>query len=125
MAIDVGAWRSTGGGGPAGQAATRAGLAWRRIQDKPSSIQFRTPAGSTLSAQSVRVENDSTTSPTMSTAGKSAARRVVVFGIRDHATEADTDVAVGYRFVLNGEEFRCEDVIITLGEIQGLFEAVG
>ena len=125
MAIDIGAWLSTGGGGPAGQAATRAALAWRRIQDKPSSLAFRTPAGVTLAAQSVRVENDSNASPTTSTAGKSAARRVVVFGVRDHATEADTDVAVGYRFVLNSEEFRVEDIILTLGEVQALCQAVG
>ncbi len=122
--VDIGAWLSTGGGGPAGQAATRAALAWRRIQDKPSSIQFRTPAGSTLSAQTLRVENDSTASPTMSTAGKSAARRVVVFGVRGHATEADTDVAEGYRFILAGDEFRVQAIVLTIGEVQAMCEAV-
>lgn len=124
MAIDISSWLSTGGGGPAGQAATRAALAWRRIQDKPSSIQFRTPAGSTLSAQTLRVENDSTASPTMSTAGKSAARRVVVFGIRNHSSLSDTDIKPGYRFTLWDEEFRVQAIVLTIGEVQAMCEAV-
>lgn len=124
MAVDIGAWLSTGGGGPAGQAATRAALAWRRIQDKPTSVAFRTPSGSTLSAQSVRVENESSASPTMSAAGKSAARRVVVFGIKGHATEADTDVAEGYRFILGGDEYRVQSIVLTIGEVQAFAEAV-
>ena len=122
--VDIGIWLGSGGGGPAGQAATRAALAARRIADKPTSVAFRTPSGSTLSAQSVRVENDSTASPTMSTAGKSAARRVVVFGIRGHATESDTDVAEGYRFILAGDEFRVQAIVLTLGEVQAMCEAV-
>lgn len=122
--IDIGAWLSSGGGEPAAQEATRAALAWKRIQDKPTSVAFRTPAGTILAAQAVRVEADSNATPTTSTAGKNASRRVVVFGIRNHATLPDTDLAEGYRFNLGNDQYRCESVILTLGEIQGLFEAV-
>lgn len=122
---DIGNWLGSGGGTPAATEAQRAGLAYRRIQDKPTSVAFRTPSGTTLDAQSVRVENDSSASPTMSAAGKSAARRVVVFGIRNHDLLSDTDIEVGYRFILNSEEFRVEDIILTLGEVQALCQAVG
>ena len=125
MGINMLSWLGGGGGGPASQEAMRADLAYRRITDKPSSIQFRTPAGTTLDAQTVRIELDSTASPTMSTAGKNARQRVVVFGIKGHDLFTDSDIKPGYRFTLWNEEFRCEDVIVTLGEIQGLFEAVG
>lgn len=122
--IDIGAWLSSGGGEPAAQEATRAALAWKRIQDKPASVAFRTPAGTILAAQPVRIESDSSASATMSTAGKNAARRVVVFGIRNHSSLDDTDLAEGYRFVHEGQELRCESVITTLGEVQGLFVAI-
>lgn len=124
MALDIGAWLSTGGGGPAAQEATRAGLAARRIADKPTSVAFRTPSGSTLSAQTVRIESDSSASATMSAAGKNAERRVVVFGIRNHASLPDTDVAEGFRFVWEGEEYRVQAIVLTLGEVQALCEAV-
>lgn len=122
---DIGNWLGSGGGTPAATEAQRAGLAYRRITDKPTSVAFRTPSGTTLDAQTVRVENDSSASPTTSAAGKSAARRVVVFGIRNHDLLPDSDIKPGYRFTLWDEEFRCEDVIITLGEIQGLFQSIG
>jgi len=102
----------------------RAALAWRRINDKPSSVAFRTPAGVTLSAQTVRIESDSSTSSAMSEAGKATSRKIVVFGVRNHATQANTDIKEGYRFTVGNDEYRCEAVILTLGEIQGLFEAV-
>jgi hypothetical protein len=125
MAIDIGSWLSSGGGGPAAQEATRAALAYKRILDKKTDVAFRTPSGTILAAQPVRIESDSSASATMSTAGKSAARRVVVFGIRNHSSVANTDIQVGYRFVLNAEELRCVDVILTLGELQAIFEATG
>jgi hypothetical protein len=109
---------------PANDATERAALAWRRIQHKPSSVAFRTNAGATIAAQTVRVEYDNVASPSTGNAGNAGRRGVVVFGIRGHSSLSDSDIKPGYRFVLNAEEFRCLDVIITLGEIQGLFEAV-
>lgn len=125
MAIDIGAWFSSGGGEPAAQEATRAALAYKRILDKKTDVAFRTPAGTILAAQPVRIESDSTSSPTTSAAGKNASRRVVVFGIKGHSSVANTDIQVGYRFVTGGEELRCVDVILTLGELQAIFEATG
>lgn len=124
MGVNMLSWLGGGGGGPASQEAMRADLAYRRITDKPTSVQFRTPAGATLDAQTVRIELDSTASPTMSTAGKNARQRVVVFGIRNHDLFTDTDVAEGYRFILAGQEYRVEALILTLGEVQALCEAV-
>lgn len=103
----------------------RAALAWRRINDKPSSVAFRTPAGVTLSAQTVRIEPDSAAGMATSDAGAGQVRKAVVFGVRNHATVADTAMDDGYRFVLDGDEYRCVGILKTLGEIQGYFEATG
>jgi hypothetical protein len=103
----------------------RAALAWRRINDKPTSVAFKTAAGTTLSAQTVRLESDSNASQATSAAGLAPMRRVVVFGIRNHATVADTDMAEGYRFVYGSDQYRIVDIILTLGEVQGLAEATG
>jgi hypothetical protein len=109
---------------PANDATERAALAWRRIQHKPSSVAFRTNAGATIAAQTVRVEYDNVASPSTGNAGNAGRRGMVVFGIRGHATLADTDIKDGYRFSLGNDEFRCTAVIDTIGERQGLFEAV-
>lgn len=124
MALDIGSWLSTGGGGPTAQAATRAALAWRRIQDKPSSLAFRTPAGVTLAAQSVRVESDNANSMSSSTAGTAGTRKIVIFGIRDHATLSDTVVAEGYRCIIAGDEYRVQSIVLTIGEVQAFAEAI-
>jgi len=128
MAINMSAWLGDAGMLAATPTATeeqRAALAWRRINDKPSSVTFRTPAGVTLSAQTVRIEPDSSAGLTESEAGLAQVRRVVVFGVRNHATVADTVMDDGYRFVYQGDEYRCVGIITTLGEIQGSFESAG
>jgi hypothetical protein len=124
VSIDIGSWLSTGGGGPAAQEATRAALAWRRIQDKPSSVAFRTPAGATLSAQDVRIESGSASSMSMSAAGTAGTRKIVIFGIRNHQTLADTDIKEGYRCVIAGDEYRVQAIVLQLGELQAFAEAV-
>lgn len=108
-------------------AGPRAVLAWRRILDKPTSVVFKTAAGASVSAQTVRIEHDSRATQPTSAAGQAAVRTVTVFGVRDHpdAAVADTDVAAGYRFVHEGEEYRVVDVVTTLGEVQAFCEAVG
>lgn len=127
MTIDFSAWLGASTSldtSPANDEAERAALAWRRIQQKPSSVAFRTNAGATIAAQTVRVEFDNVASPSTGNAGIAGKRGVVVFGIRNHASLSDTDIKDGYRFVIGNDEFRCNAVIDTLGERQGLFEAV-
>ena len=41
-----------------------------------------------------------------------------------HDLFTDTDVAEGYRFILNSQEYRVEALILTLGEVQALCEAI-
>lgn len=126
--VDLSAWLSDAGDLAATPTATeeqRAAAAWRRINDKPSSVAFRTPAGATLSAQTVRIEPDSAAGMATSEAGAGQVRKAVVFGVRNHATIADTVLDGGYRFVLDGDEYRCVGILKTLGEIQGYFEATG
>ena len=110
---------------PTATEAQRAALAWKRIQDKPTSVTFKNTAGTVLAAQTVRIESDSLARPATSEAGMTATRRVVVFGIRNHATLTNTDIKEGYTFILDNDEYRCVDTILTLGEIQGIFEAAG
>jgi len=110
---------------PTATEAQRAALAWKRIQDKPASVAFKTAAGTTLAAQTVRLESDSNASQATSAAGLAPVRRVVVFGVRNHATVADTNMAEGYRFVYGSDQLRIVDIILTLGEVQGIGEATG
>lgn len=110
---------------PTAVEAQRAVLAHRRILDKPTSVTFRTPAGATLAAQTVRVESDSNASQATSAAGQGAVRRVVVFGVKGHPTVAATIMEEGYRFVLQNDEYRIVEVIDTIGERQGIAEATG
>lgn len=109
----------------ASQGSLRAAMAWRRIQDKPSSIAFRTPAGVVLAAQTVRIESDDRAMLVESDAGAAPRREVIIFGVRDHPEETDTDMAEGYSFVWNGDEYRVRDIILTMGEIQAVAEANG
>lgn len=103
----------------------RAALAWRRIQHKPLSIVLKTATGANRAAQIVRVESDTSASLSTSTAGAGATRRVIVFGIRNHPILVDTEMAEGDRFVYLDDVYTCVDTIVTLGEIQGVFESVG
>lgn len=119
---DFSAWL---GNSVAIDAAPRAVLALNRILDKPTSIAFKTPTGSTLAAQTVRVEVDNRSAVITSAAGGAPAMRLIVFGVRGHPTVADTVMAEGYRFVLSNDEYRIDDIILQLGEIQGVATATG
>lgn len=128
MTLNFSVWVGDGGHLAATPTVTeeqRAALAWRRINDKPTEVAFRTPAGVTLSAQMVRIEPDSVAGMATSEAGAGQVRKAVVFGVRNHATVTDTIMDDGYRFVLDGDEYRCVGILKTLGEIQGYFEATG
>lgn len=103
--------------------SSRAEDAWRRIQQKPTSITIirtATPSSSTtLDAQTVRLEYDNDANDVNSTgAGKSASRPLTVFGVKDHPVEPDTNIQRGDRFKVNSEVYIVTDVIFTSGEIQ-------
>lgn len=121
MGLNFGAWLADTDAIPA---AYRASLAWRRINDRPTSVAFKKPGGAVLDAQTVRIEHLINLYQPQSAAGAAAVRRCVLFGVRDHATVADTDVASGYRFVSGADEYTVVDVIETPGEVQALAEAV-
>lgn len=113
------------GGMTAPSESVRAALAWRRIGHKSESVQFRTPAGTTLPPQVVRVEHDSGAGTATSEAGAGQVRKAVIFGIKGHATLPDTDIKEGYRCVLGGAEYRCVGTLLTIGEVQANMEEVG
>jgi hypothetical protein len=103
----------------------KAAEALRRISARPSQAVFRTPSGTRLAAQTVRIESDNTATPGESTAGSAPVRKVIIFGIKNHPTLPDTNMKEGYVFVYEGDEYKCVDVITTRGEIQGIWEATG
>jgi hypothetical protein len=104
----------------------RAALAYSRILDKPSVVAFQTPSGATLANQTVRVEPDDRASMMRDSGGMTGPMRYcVVFGVVNHDTITDTDMQEGYRFILDNDEYRITDVIVTLGSIQGNAEVLG
>ena len=103
----------------------RATLAWNRISQKPSSITFKKPNGTTLAAQTVRVEVNNNASMAMELNTGGPVRGLVIFGIRGHATLTDSDIREGYRFIYDNDEYRIIDTILTLGEIQANAEQTG
>jgi len=128
MTINFGSWLGAEGdlaALPTATEAERAALAYARILDKPTSVTFKTPAGATLAAQTVRLESDSRATLAESEAGAAPRRKLIVFGVSGHDTVADTNMAEGYRFVSGNDEYVVRDIIETLGEIQGVAEANG
>jgi hypothetical protein len=119
---NIGNWLTSD---PQVQAQVRAAAAWRRIQEKASSVAIL--RGSTpLAAQTVRLEFDNTVTETAAGgAGRASIRKVTLFGIRDHATEANTNVQRGDAFSINGVQYRVVDVVYTIGEVQATAEASG
>ena len=102
----------------------RAALAWRRINDNPTSVELRTLAGADLAAQTVRLDWDNSASMAQGEAGAAAVRKLTMLGVKGHATVADTVIEVGYTFKLNGESLRCVHVIPQIGQIEAEFEMV-
>jgi hypothetical protein len=103
----------------------RAVKAWNRINDKPTAVAFKTVAGTTLAAQTVRIESDNTVTESEGAAGQGPVRKVIVFGVQNHPIVTDTDMKEGYRFNYGNDQYRIVDVISTLGELQGIGEATG
>lgn len=103
----------------------RAADAWTRINEKPSTITLRTAAGVNRAAQVVRLEVDNRASVGESAAGVAPRMNVILYGIKGHATIADTVMAEGDRFVYAGDQYTIQDIILQVGEIQGIAEATG
>jgi hypothetical protein len=130
MSIDFSGWLGNSNNlssVPSDTAAQRAVRAWRRINDKPSTVAFKPKTGATLAAQTVRIESDNRATEAESAAGKVPVRKLIIFGVRNHpdVTVADTDMKEGYRFVSGTDEYTVIDTIETLGEVQGIAEATG
>lgn len=102
-------------------AADKAVAAWRRIQDKPTSISLNRD-GIAQTAQTVRLEYDADAQQDKDETGKSFRRELVVFGVKDHPSMAvlDTDIKAGDRFAIGVEHFEVSNVIFTTGEIQAI-----
>ena len=120
--VDLSLWLSDSEAIPA---ESRAAAAWNRINDKPVSVAFKKPDGTVLAAQTVRLEYDNVATQSEDVSGETAVRKLTIFGVRDHSTVTDTDIGEGYRFIYQNDEYRCVDVITTIGEIQAIFEAKG
>lgn len=103
--------------------ALRAITAWNRILEKPTLVRFKPEFGDRLEEQTVRLESDSRASVTAAISGATPRRKVTVFGVINHPTVADTDIKEGYTFNYEQDTYVIQDVIITLGEKQGIAEA--
>jgi hypothetical protein len=121
--INFDAWL-TGSGLPIAS-ADRAALAYSRILDKPTVITLKPATGANRAAQTLRVELDNRASLASSAAGAAPQMNVILYGIRGHATLADHVMAEGDRFILNGDSYRISDIILQIGEIQGIGIATG
>jgi len=98
---------------------------WRRICERPTSVVFITPNGTKLPAQTVRIESDNRSASFTSVPGTAPARQLIIYGIINHLSLPDTVMKEGYTFVYNKDKYLCKDVIETMGEIQGIWEATG
>jgi hypothetical protein len=104
----------------------RAIEAWQRISDQPTSITIQR-GDETLDPQTVRLEfSDSAREDFDVRRGLDIApgvQRVIVFGVRQHPTEPDTDLQRGDRFVIGLTEYEVIGVITAPGEVQAICEA--
>lgn len=97
--------------------AQRAILAWRRIQDDPVSITLyrdETP----LASQTVRIQWRVSLTENQTDRAEGVEREVIIFGVKDHPTVADTDIQDGDLFKKDGVSYEIEDVAMYPGEIQ-------
>lgn len=111
--IDYQAWRGD-------TIAARAIAAWQRIQDRPTTLIVRR-TGAALAAQTVRVdytvggrEDEDVELNPHSLPGIA---RVLIYGVRGHATQPDTDLRRGDRAVIMGGEVEIVAVAFPPGEL--------
>lgn len=120
--VDINAWLATGNNAP--NTTQRAVDAWNRIQDKPVTITV-IRGDTTLPIQTVRIEySESERVITGEANGMSAVRDVIVFGVKNHPSVANTNLQYGDMFSYDGQIFKIVFVMSTIGEIQANAEAV-
>lgn len=100
----------------------RAADAWRRIQDKPTSIVLKRST-TLLDAQTVRIEFSSGATEQQTANSVPGFLNVTIFGVKDHPTISDTDIQRGDRVVLGNTEYEVVGVIASIGEVQAFCEA--
>jgi hypothetical protein len=106
----------------------RAIAAWARIQEKPSTLTVVrvTPVTNVRTTHEVvvRVEydNESDEYATVGNMGVNQMGEAVLFGVRNHPTEEDTNLQRGDTFFYAGANFRVVMIIPTIGELQFLAE---
>ncbi len=129
---DFSAW--LGDGATTIDAAARAVDALQRIRRWPSTVTFTKPKsvskiGTTpateLAAQVVRIEFDNRSTAIEGAAGVAPSLKLIVYGIQHHPSLEPTDMEEGYTFVMDGDSYRCVDVLSLPGERQGVWEAMG
>lgn len=121
MTLDYGAW--IGGNTSAIDEETRAAQAWRRIQRSSESITVKR-AGVKQSAITVRIEHGNGANALRTENRVNVTGQVVVFGIRNHASLADTDIQAGDKFVWEQREYEVRTLTLVPGEIQALCEVM-
>lgn len=117
-------WMTLTDSGAAIEAADRAALTWRRVQDRPRNLTLIRD-GVTLSPQTLRVETLYTRRQRTNSALNSQTERdMLLVGVRDHLTQPDADVLPGDRFTLGGLRYEVDSVLILPGELQAVGKAV-
>src|SRR5690348_4930787 len=113
--------------GVATESADRADAALRRINEKPSSIVLTRRVNNVntqLAAQTMRFEytNQQGNTEAKGGAGSSSVQQGILFGVRGHVSEADTDVQRDDRFSIDGVQLRVVSLIVQTGEVQAKCE---
>jgi hypothetical protein len=104
-------------------AAFLAQRAWLRINRKPKTITIKRK-GETLAEQTVRLELGSIANDERGENAMPGVQRIVIFGVKDHPTVADTDIKSGDRFNVDNKQYEVVSVVDTIvGEIQAVGEA--
>lgn len=105
-------------------AEDRAVLAWRRIQDRDTSLQLKR-AGAMRPAQTFRIEYNNTALWVEGNLVRSGRQQLTLFGVRDHPDPlvVDSDIQRGDRVVINGAEYQVMSVLTPPGEVQALLES--
>jgi hypothetical protein len=107
---------------PAQKAANEAVFAKQKIDLAPVSVIFKNSAGTSLAAQVVRIDSDNRPNMNETAAGTSPKRKVIIFGIRNHPTLANTDIKKGYTFTLP-EDVTDKYVVLDITRLPGEIQA--
>lgn len=104
--------------------ASRSRDAYRRISEKPTTVSFQDAYANIQATTTIRIEFDNNESQAQGVAGAASRRKCILFGVRGHATQPDTQIVKGWRFGHEGRTYEVQSVILTLGEIQAVAEVV-